>query len=142
VSLPGLSVDWIKAKVDTGARSSSIHAFDLEEFYREGQRWVRFSIHPWQGTDANAVQVSLPVHDVRAVRSSSGHSEDRYVVRTPISLAGRLVTAEVTLSRRDDMGFRMLLGRELLRQGFHVNPAASYRGGRPERIVRRQNRGR
>ncbi len=141
-TLPAFGVDWIKVKVDTGARTSAIHAFDVTESVRGGQRWVEFSIHPWQGTAADAVQVSLPVADVRTVRSSSGHSEERLVVRTPISLAGRTVTAELTLTRRDDMGFRMLVGRELLRQGFAVDPSASYKGGRPPRGTRHRNRGR
>ena len=142
ISLPTLEVPWVKAKIDTGARSSAIHAFDLEEFFRDGERWVRFSVHPWQRSDDGAVEACLPVHDVRTVRSSSGHSEERFVVLTPVTLAGRTLRAELTLSRRDEMGFRMLIGRELLRQGFHVDPAASYRGGRPPRGTRRLNRGR
>lgn len=141
-SLPGLGVDWIKVKVDTGARTSAIHAFDVVESEHDGQRWVRFSIHPWQGSDDDAVEVSLPVSDVRVVRSSSGHSEERLVVTTAVTLAGRSVDAELTLTRRDEMGFRMLVGRELLRQGFLVDPEASYNGGRPPRGTRRRNRGR
>lgn len=141
-ALPGFGVEAIKVKVDTGARTSSIHAFDLTEIERDGQRWVSFSVHPWQRSDADAVAVELPVHDVREVRSSSGHAETRYLVATTITLAGRTVPIELTLSRRDEMGFRMLVGREALRQGFVVDPGASYRGGRPPRAVRRANRGR
>ena len=76
------------------------------------------------------------------VRSSSGHSEERYVVHLDVSLVGHVVTAEMTLSRRDEMGFRMLIGREALRKGFVVDPGRSYLGGRPKRVTRRRNRGR
>ena len=140
VRLPSVGVDWIKAKVDTGAKTSSLHAFDLQVL-DEGAR-VRFSIHPWQRGALDEVVVELPVHDVRSVRSSSGHAEERYVVRLPVVLGGRSVDAEVTLTGRDEMGFRMLIGREALVQGFLVDPSLSYAGGRPERAVRRRNWGR
>ena len=80
--------------------------------------------------------------DVRTVRSSSGHADERYVVMMDVSLMGRTITAEMTLSRRDEMGFRMLVGREALRQGFVVDPSRSYLGGRPPISTRRRNRGR
>ncbi len=142
VSLPELDVPWIKAKLDTGARSSAIHAFDLEELDRQGQTWLRYSVHPWQATDEDPVAVESLLLDRRLVRSSSGHSEERPVVSMTIGLVGRLVTAEMTLSRRDEMGFRMLIGREALRQGYVVDPGHSYLGGRPPRALRRRNRGR
>ena len=142
VSLPGVGVPWIKAKLDTGARSSAIHAFDLEELEKDGATWVRYSVHPWQKSDADAVAVESPVVDVRQVRSSSGHADERYVVMMDLSLMGRTITAEMTLSRRDEMGFRMLVGREALRQGYVVDPARSYLGGRPPISTRRRNRGR
>lgn len=142
VSLPGLGVPWLKAKLDTGARTSAIHAFHLSEFERSGEAWVRFAVHPWQRSADDETWTELPVHDVRQVRSSSGHVERRYVVLTSVGLMQHPVDAEVTLSRRDEMGFRMLLGREVLRQGFLVDPGRSYLGGRPRRSVRRKNRGR
>ncbi|WP_432478033.1 ATP-dependent zinc protease family protein [Nocardioides sp. GXQ0305] len=142
VSLPGLGVGWIKAKCDTGARTSAIHAFDLEAFERDGGPWVRYSVHPWQDSDDDAVACESAVVAQREVRSSSGHVEERYVVSLDLSMVGREVNAEVSLSRRDEMGFRMLIGREALRQGFLVDPGRSYLGGRPKRSVRRQNRGR
>ncbi len=142
VSLPGLGVPWVKAKLDTGARSSAIHAFDLVELERDGERWVRFSVHPWQRSDEDAVQCECPVLDVREVRSSSGHSEERLVVAMDLVLIGRTVPVEMTLARRDEMGFRLLVGREALRQGFAVDPGASYLGGRPPLRLRRRNRGR
>lgn len=140
VSLPEQGVPWIKAKLDTGARSSALHAFGIEEFERDGAAWVRFEIHPWQRSAEDSVEVELPVQDRRLVRSSSGHAEERYVVLMPIRLHDKTMTAEVTLSRRDEMGFRLLIGREALRQGFLVDPGDSYLGRRPKRVVRRRNR--
>ena len=139
--LPGIDVEWIKVKLDTGARSSAIHAFDIHEFTREGQAWVRFSIHPWQRSREDSVEVELPIHDRRRVRSSTGHVQERYVVLIDVTLLDRTVTAEVTLTSRDQMGFRMLIGREALRQGYLIDSRRSYLGGRPKRAVRRRNRG-
>lgn len=141
VSLPGIDVEWIKAKLDTGARSSAIHAFDIDEFDRDGAEWVRFSVHPWQRSREDSVDVELPIHDRRHVRSSTGHVQERYVVLLDVTLVDRTVTAEVTLTGRDQMGFRMLIGREALRQGYLVDSRRSYLGGRPKKSVRRRNRG-
>ncbi|SDR85444.1 Uncharacterized conserved protein [Microbacterium paraoxydans] len=142
VSLPDLGVDWIKAKIDTGARTSSLHAFDIQEFARDGEAWVRFRVKPWQDSQEDAVVVESPIHDRRAVRSSSGHAQERLVVQLMIRLVDREVMAEVTLSNRDEMGFRMLIGREALRRGYVVDPARSFLGGRAPREARRRNRGR
>ncbi|WP_394554051.1 ATP-dependent zinc protease [Agromyces sp. MMS24-JH15] len=141
VSLPGIEVPWVKAKLDTGARSSAIHAFDVEGFRRRGADWVRFKVRPWQLSEEDAVTVERPVHDRRRVRSSSGHVEERIVVMLDVVMIGHTVTAEVTLSNRDQMGFRMLIGREALRQGFVVDSARSFVGGRAPRPARRRNRG-
>lgn len=141
VRLPGIDVEWVKAKLDTGARSSAIHAFDIHEFDRDGESWVRFSIHPWQRSREDSVDVELPIHDRRHVRSSTGHVQERYVVLLDVTLVERTVTAEVTLTSRDQMGFRMLIGREALRQGYLIDSRRSYLGGRPKKSVRRRNRG-
>jgi len=140
-ALPAIGVEWMKAKIDTGAQTSALHASDVAEFSSAGVDWVRFTVHPWQDSDLDAVVVERPVHDRRTVRSSSGHTEDRIVVLMDVSLCGRTVPAEITLTSRDEMVFRMLIGREALRQGFVVDPAASYLGGRPDRAIRRRNRG-
>lgn len=142
VSLPGIGVPWIKAKLDTGARSSALHAFDVEEISGEGGDRVRFRVRPWQKSELDSVEVECPVHDRRLVRSSSGHSEERIVVLVEVEMFGRIVMAETTLSNRDQMGFRMLIGREALRQGFIVDPGESFLGGRAPRLIRRRNRGR
>jgi hypothetical protein len=140
VGLPGLGVEWLKAKVDTGAQTSSLHAFALTRFRRDGEEWVRFEVHPWQRSRADARVVELPVHDRRTVKSSSGHTEERVVVRLDLRLLDRVLPAEVTLTRRDAMGFRMLIGREVLRRGYLVDSAASYLGGRPSKEIRRANK--
>ena len=140
VGLPGLGVEWLKAKIDTGAQTSSLHAFALRPFGRDGEDWVRFELHPWQRSAADPMVVELPVHDRRTVRSSSGHVQDRYVVLLDLRLSGRIVPAEVTLTRRDAMGFRMLVGREVLRRGFLVDSSGSYLGDKPPKEVRRANR--
>lgn len=136
VSLPGVGVDWLKAKIDTGAQTSSLHAWDVEPFERDGIQWVRFEIHPLQRSTRDAVVAELPVHDHRSVRSSNGAEQERYVVLMDLRLLDRTITAEVTLTRRDAMGYRMLVGRQALEQGFLVDSAASYIGGRPKRRIR------
>jgi hypothetical protein len=142
VSLPGVGVPWIKAKLDTGARSSALHAFDIEELAGDGTGdRVRFRVRPWQKSEEDVVVVECPVHDRRSVRSSSGHTEERVVVLLDVELFGRTVTAETTLTNRDQMGFRMLIGRETLRQGFIVDPGGSFLSGRAPRLIRRRNRG-
>ncbi|MEO7350120.1 MAG: RimK/LysX family protein [Terrimesophilobacter sp.] len=140
VSLPSIGVPWIKAKLDTGARSSALHAFDIEEF-DDGRR-VRFKVRPWQRSMEDIVEVECDVHDRRVVRSSSGHEENRIVVLIDVKIGDRVVVAETTLSQRDQMDFRMLIGREALRQGFLLNPRKSFLTGRPAKIVRRRNHAR
>ena len=128
--LPDLGVEAVKAKVDTGARTSSLHAFGLETFHEGGEERVRFKIHPEQKSSRNEVEVEVPVVDWRTVRPSSGHAELRPVIVTTIRLRDQEWKAELTLTRRDAMGFRMLLGRQALRRRFVVDPGRSYLGGR------------
>ena len=141
IALPEWGVAALKAKIDTGARTSAIHAFDLEMFERNGDEWVRFTVHPWQVSDEDPTVVEAPRVDHRTITSSSGTRSERPVVCTDVTLGDRTVRAELTLTRRDEMGFRMLIGREALRQGFLVDPSRSYLGGRPPKSVRRRNRG-
>jgi hypothetical protein len=142
VALPDWDVPHLKAKVDTGARTSSLHAFDLEIFHVDDTRWVRFDVHPWQRSTADAVSVETPVFSARDVKSSSGLIDHRPVVRASILLGGVRVDAEITLTRRDEMGFRMLIGREAIRRRFLVDPGVSYLGGRPPKSIRTRNSGR
>lgn len=140
VSLPDAGISFIKAKIDTGAQTSAIHATEIIEFQRDGNDWVKFTVQPWQMNELDEVVVERPIHDRRAVRSSSGHSEDRIVVLLDITLCGRTIPSEVTLTSRNEMVFRMLIGREALRNGFVVDSDKSYLGGRPDREVRKRNR--
>ena len=142
VALPDWGVDAIKAKIDTGARTSALHAYDIEIGERDGQTVATFAIHPWQDSSSDHVLVEAPLLDRREVRSSSGAARLRPVVLTTVELAGQLVPIEVTLTRRDEMGFRMLIGRQALRRRFVVDPGRSYLGGKPPRSIIDRNRGR
>ena len=131
VDLTELGLGPIKAKVDTGARTSCLHAFALKPFERDGQSWVRFQVHPVQKDDSVVVQCEAPVSDQRPVTDSGGHTEQRYVICTRLRIGEWEQAVEMTLTGRDDMRFRMLIGRTTLKAGgFVVNPALSYQTGR------------
>ena len=136
VSLPDLDVRSVKAKVDTGARTSSLHAFDLREIERDGTTFVRFVIHPEQRRSEPEIAAELPLLTRRPVRDSGGRVESRPVVLTTVELAGQRWSIELTLTRRDAMGFRMLLGRQAIRGRFVVDPGGSFRTGRRRRKKR------
>lgn len=140
VSLPDLATPWIKAKVDTGARSSALHAFDMELFERDGQQWVRFEIHPWQRSANDSIVQEVVLKENRSVRSSSGESELRPVIATTVGIGDVEVPIELTLTRRDEMGFRMLIGREALRNRYLVDPSRSFLTGKATKAVRSANR--
>ena len=126
VSLPELGIESIKAKIDTGARTSSLHAFRIEEFTKQDNRYVRFGIHPFQRRiDIETVCEAL-VKDQRQVTDSGGHSELRYVIESQVRLGEMSWPIEITLTNRDSMGFRMLLGRTALRKVYVVDPSVSY----------------
>ncbi len=129
VGLPGLGVDAIKVKLDTGARTSSLHAFDMERFDRDGTHMVRFEVHPRQRSSRGAVRVEAEVVDERWVRNSGGGRELRPVIETEVRIGQDVWPIELTLTRRDEMGFRMLLGRQALRRRALVDPGSSYRAG-------------
>lgn len=126
VNLPDLGIAKIKAKVDTGARTSALHAFSLKPFVENGQNRIRFDIHPLQHNTDLIVTCVADVVDKRWVTDSGGHEEERFVIRTPITIAGQTWPIEITLTERENMLFRMLLGRSALRKRFIVNPARSF----------------
>jgi hypothetical protein len=131
VDLPELGLASIKAKVDTGARTSCLHAFELDPFEQDGQPWIRFKVHPVQKDDGLVVQCEAPVCDQRPVTDSGGHTEQRYVICTRLRIGGWDQSVEVTLTGRDNMRFRMLIGRTTLKAGgFLVDPGLSYQSGR------------
>ena len=131
VALPELGIERIKAKVDTGARSSSLHAFDVKEFVNDGQTYVRFKIHPLQRRSEPTIEASAAVLEYRHVRSSSGKASLRPVIVTAVDVLGKRWPIELTLANRYEMGFRMLLGREAVRGRMLVDAGRSYFGGIP-----------
>jgi hypothetical protein len=137
LSLPEMGVARVKAKVDTGARSSALHAFDVVQVRHRGRDVVQFKVHPLQRESARAVTTEAELVDERLVRNSGGRQELRPVIYTVVELMGQRWTIEVTLAQRDVMGFRMLLGRQAIRGRFVVDPGRSYLGRRWRRRDRR-----
>lgn len=126
LSLPDLGIDKINAKIDTGARTSCLHAFKLETFTKNQALWVRFWMHPQQHNTDHVVVCEAEVIDQRTVRDSGGHEELRFVIRTDISLAGQRWPIEITLTNRENMAFRMLLGRTAMHHKLVVDPTLSF----------------
>ncbi|HEY6635544.1 MAG TPA: RimK/LysX family protein [Acidimicrobiia bacterium] len=133
VALPDLGVREIKAKVDTGADNSSLHAFNLTRFEDEGRQMVRFEVHTRQRKRKPSVECVAEVVGERMVKNPGGRAERRPVIRTRLVVAGQEFEALVNLTTRDEMTFRMLLGRRTLRNEFLVDPGRSYLGERPKR---------
>lgn len=129
LSLPDLGISWIKAKIDTGARSSTLHAFDLEPFHQNGTSMLRFKIHPQQRNTQDTITAEAELLEERHVRSSTGHTQLRPVISTIVDLNGLSWPIELTLTSRDQMGFRMLLGRQAVRQRFLVDSGRSFLWG-------------
>ncbi|MEQ1527942.1 MAG: ATP-dependent zinc protease [Methylococcales bacterium] len=133
LALPEFNIAQIKAKIDTGARSSALHAFIIDPYRKGGQNWVMFAIHPMQKHSDIVVECHAPVKDRRLVSDSGGHKQRRYVIETQLVLGQSLVSAELTLTNRDSMRFRMLLGRTAMNRHFIIDPSASYLLGKPEK---------
>lgn len=129
VALPELGINKIKAKVDTGARTSALHAFSLRPFKEDGKDKMTFDIHPLQNNIDVIVTCTADIIDKRWVSDSGGHREERYVITTPIFIGGKTWPIEITLTERDSMLFRMLLGRSAIARRYSVNPARSFTKG-------------
>ena len=135
VGLPDLGIRQIKAKVDTGARTSALHAFEVRPYSENGRDRVEFLMHPIQKNTDIVVTCTADVLDKRVVTDSGGHKEERFVISTTLSIGGNIWPIEVTLTARDDMLFRMLLGRTAMKGRAQVNPARSYLVGKKKRVA-------
>ncbi|MBC7192923.1 ATP-dependent zinc protease [Marinobacter sp.] len=131
VALPQLDISRIKAKVDTGARTSCLHAFRTEPYTEKGERRVRFWVHPIQNNLQEVIESDALVLDERNVSDSGGHREQRLVIATELVLADQRWPIEMTLTNRDSMRFRMLLGRTAMAGRTVIYPEASYLAGEP-----------
>lgn len=141
VALPQLGIPALKAKVDTGARTSALHAFTLDTYTSHHRRKVRFGVHPLQKKTGLEIFCDADVADERFVSDSGGHREKRLVIVTPVRIGEIEWPVEITLTNRDSMLFRMLLGRTALQRQFCVDPARSYAFGRKlPRVYRKQGR--
>jgi len=129
VALPDLGIPTLKAKIDTGARTSALHAFELDVFEKDDSEWVRFSVHPVQFSTDEVITCEAPVLDRRSVTDSGGHTEERIVIETPLHIGDAVFNAEFTLTARDNMRFRMLMGRTALKGRYLVDSEKSFRFG-------------
>lgn len=138
LALPELGIPAIKAKIDTGARSSALHAASVETFRRDGAEWVRFRIHPVRSRPEITVEGHARILDRRVVSDSGGHREERIFVRTPVVAGGTEWNIEINLTDRETMLFPMLLGRTAMAGRVRVDPAHSYVLGRPSETLARE----
>lgn len=126
VALPQLNVPRIKAKIDTGARSSALHAYDIQEYTKQGEIMVCFRVHPYQHNTIERIETHGKLLEKRNVRNSGGVAQLRPVIETVVKLGEKEWSIELTLTNRDVMGFRMLLGRQAVRNQFFVDPGRSF----------------
>ncbi len=127
---PQLALAAIKAKIDTGATTSALHAFDIAPYDADGISYVRFSINPLRGRREFIRQCSAPLVDKRVIIDSGGHAEERYVIHTPLMLGEQRWDIELTLTNRQQMRYRMLLGRRAMQHHCIIDPASAYMQGR------------
>jgi ribosomal protein S6--L-glutamate ligase len=130
-SFPELGIPTIKARVDSGAKTSALHAINIAPFKKESQNWVKFDINPIQNNVKTVIHCEAPLVDKRVVKSSSGFREERYVIQTNLEIGNSNWLIEMTLTNRDSMGFRMLLGREAMSGRVLVDPEQQYLLGQP-----------
>lgn len=135
VSLPDLNVPHIKAKIDTGARTSALHAFSVRTYTKKSVHRVKFLIHPYQNRTDIVKECTARIVDRRMVSDSGGHREKRYVISTTLMLGNEAWEVEMTLTNRDTMKFRMLLGRTAMENKIVVDPARSFLVGKKPHVT-------
>jgi hypothetical protein len=135
LALPALGIAQIKAKIDTGARSSALHAETIEPYHKGGENWLMFTVQPKQKQGELFIECHAPIKDHRMVSDSGGHKQRRYVIETQLLFGQHLIQAEITLTNRDSMRFRMLLGRTAMNKHFLIDPSASYLQGKPDAVL-------
>jgi len=129
--LPGLGVARVRCKVDTGARTSALHAFYVEEYEEGGIQRVRFGLHPEQGSTKTEIHCVSDILEKRKVTDSGGHTDERIVILTPVVVGNYTWPIEITLTNRDTMRYRMLLGRMAVVDNFIIDPALQLLMGSP-----------
>lgn len=132
VRLKDLNLPDVRAKVDSGAKTSCLHAFEVTPFDKNGEPWVRFKIHPRKTMPELEKTCEARIHDRRIIKDSGGHRQKRYVIKTPMYIGSWHQDIELTLTARDNMNFVMLLGRQALAGSYMVDSASSFLLGRPE----------
>lgn len=137
VALPDLGVGAVHAKLDTGARTSALHVVEIDIYRRAGRKWVRFQVDPDPKRPNRVIETAAPLIDERVVKSSSGVGELRAVIETRIAVGGREWPIEVSLTSRDEMRFRMLIGRAALAGRVVIDPKRSNVAGKPPRSRRK-----
>jgi len=130
VVLPDLGIAALKAKVDSGARTSCLHAFYIDDFEKDGEEWVRFGVHPKQNNTVDELMCEAPVVERRYVSDSGGHRELRPVIATTLNIGNTTFSCEFTLTNRDSMKFRMLLGRTAMNGRMLIDTSKSYEQGK------------
>lgn len=129
-ALPELGIPAIKAKIDTGAKTSCLHTFYIEPYEEDGVAFVRFKVHPLQKNDQVILECTAAVKDERVISDSGGHKELRYIIDTTVLIGDKSRLVEMSLTNRDSMRFRMLLGRRAMEENTFVDPTASYLNGK------------
>ena len=136
-ALPGLEIKRIKAKLDTGAKTSTLHAFCVEPYRHKGAAWVRFGVHPLQRNKKVERLCHAEIQDQRWITDSGGHKDKRFVITTPLQIGTLVFPIELTLTNRDNLQFRLLVGRTALSKHFVIDPSRSYVIGKPVRKEKR-----
>lgn len=131
IALPELAIENLQVRVDTGAKTSSLHVDNIEKIIKDGKPHVKFDIHPDAHHVESIIPCSAPISDIRSIKSSNGRSEQRYVIETPIRLGNETWPVEITLTDRSDMSYLMLFGREAIGKRFLVDPSKVFISSQP-----------